>query len=57
MTINGVTLPRHPLPLLASGRLLHALHPFLKGRAKTEFSALLTPSHPLAQAADSTSRH
>lgn len=54
MTVNGVTLRRHPMPLLASGRLMHALHPFLKGRAKTEFSALLTASHPLAQAADTT---
>ncbi|MBN1919831.1 MAG: hypothetical protein JW892_01190 [Anaerolineae bacterium] len=54
MTVNGVTLPRHPMPLLASGRLMHALHPFLKGRAKAEFSALLTASHPLAQAADTT---
>ena len=51
MTVNGVTLPRHPMPMLASGRLLHVLHPFLKGREKTEFSALLTASHPLAQSA------
>jgi hypothetical protein len=49
MTLDGVTLLRHPMPLLASGRLMYALHPFLKGRERSEFSALLTASHPLAQ--------
>jgi len=31
---------------------MHALQPFLKGRNKTDFSALLTASHPLVQSAD-----
>lgn len=54
MPLRMSLLPRHTMPLLASGRLLHALHPLLKGRARTEFSAMLTTARPLSQSADTT---
>ena len=57
MTVNGATLPRHPMPVLASGRLMHALNPFLKGRERSEFLPLLTAAHVLVQAADTTTNN
>ncbi len=50
MAVGAQVLQRYPEPVLASGLLMHALHPFLKGREKSTFSAVLSPEHPLAQA-------
>lgn len=50
MAVGAQVLQCYPEPMLASGLLMHALHPFLKGREKSTFSVALSPEHPLAQA-------